>query len=235
MSSINRFLYEPPGGQFREFVGISTTFEPNDLTLYQKLIPKPFSMPEKPLIFAFVADYMKVARWPLTRYQEWSIGPICSWNGRTGWYCLTMPVTNWVAMKGGRNLGFPKYIVDRITFTRINQGWQAKSIYKGTTQVIFDFKPGLTRSLTSWEEELMADPSFFKINDQFLFLPPSKGPRIQRVSLEYVIPAQWSQVPGMVHIEVDQNEAWAGLIAMDNSFPGTYNHFVGGVNIIVLE
>ncbi len=145
-----------------------------------------------------------------------------------------MPVTKRVPMMGGRNLGFPKYIVDSITFTRQGNGWLAQSVFKGKPQLSFEFKPGLTRSLMPWEEEIMADESFFKQNDAFLLVPPAQGPHAQRIRIENVVPAQWSPEPGMVHIEVDQSELWAGLVPPGILFPGCYNHFKGGANLIVV-
>ncbi len=231
MSIFKRILFEPPGGMFREFVGVNAFLEPKDSSLYQKLLPKPFDMPNQRVVAIFVADYIKVFPWPMTRYQEWAVLLKCVWGDKEGWYVVTMPVTNWVPMKGGRYLGFPKYIADAITLISHGEGWKAQSRYKDALQLSIEFRPGTTRQLVSWEKELLSDKSFFK-GDAYLLLPPGQGPRAHKVRLDHVVPAQWSPEIGMVRIDVDQSQPWAGLVPTGSSFPGTCTHFTGGINLV---
>lgn len=232
MSLLNQLLYSPDGGQFREYIGINTFIEPADHDLYRKLLPQPFDVPLQPVVAVFAADYLKMAPWPLSRYQEWAVLLKCTWKGDEGWHCITMPVTKWVPMVGGRQLGFPKYIADSISLDKHGQSWIAKSIFKRDEQLQLQFQPGLTRSLTDWENELISDETFFKKGDAFLLFPPSKGPRIKRIHLDNVVPAHWSPEPGMVQIRVNQAEPWAGLVQDSDAHPGSFNHFVGGVNLV---
>jgi len=231
MSSFKRIIFEPPGGMFREFMGVNAIVEPKDSSLYERFLPKPFAMPNQLVMLIFVADYIKVFPWPMTRYQEWAVLLKCMWSGKEGWYVVTMPVTKWVPMKGGRHLGFPKYIANEITLIKHGEGWKAQSKYKGVLQLSIEFTPGITRQLVQWEEEFLSDKSFFRGNT-YLLVPPGHGPKAQKVSLDHVVSPIWSPELGMVHIGVDQSEAWKGLLPAGNSFPGTCTHFKGGINLV---
>ena len=231
MNVLERLIFEPRGGMFREFEGLSTQFEPKDPSLYRKLLPEPFAMPSQPVVMIFVADYVRVVPWPMTRYQEWSILLKSKWNGEEGWYSVTMPVTKWVAMSGGRYLGFPKYVADEITLARREETRVATAKYKGVVQLAIEFHPGTTRELAPWEKELAENESFFK-GDAHQLVPPGRGPRAQKIILRHVTQAKWSPEQGMIHVRVDPSESWAGLVPDEGVFPGTYNHFNGGINLI---
>jgi acetoacetate decarboxylase len=73
----------------------------------QKLLPPPLKPVEKPVVAAFVANY------PSTNfsvpYLESALFVRASFEGQEGNYCLAMPVTNDMAMAGGREIyGYPK-------------------------------------------------------------------------------------------------------------------------------
>jgi len=232
MSIFDRMIFEPRGGMFREFEGLTTHFEPKDSSLYRKLLPEPFTMPSQPIVTVFVADYIRVVPWPMTRYQEWSVLLKNEWKGEEGWYPVTMPVTKWVPMKGGRYLGFPKYIVDEIILARSGETRVATAKYKGTVQLVLEFHPGTTRQLAPWEKELADNESFFKKGETHQLVPPGRGPQAQKVILRHVTQPKWSPEHGMIRVRVDPSESWARLVPDEGEFPGTYNHFIGGINLI---
>ena len=130
MNILESLIFEPRGGMFLEFEGLTTHFLPKDPSLYRKLLPEPFGVPGQPVVTIFVADYIRVFPWPLSRYQEWSVLLKSEWKGEEGWYSVTMPVTKWVAMFGGRYLGFPKYIADEITLAKSGETRAATSKHK---------------------------------------------------------------------------------------------------------
>jgi acetoacetate decarboxylase len=81
-----------------------------------KLLPPPLKPAEKPLVFAFIADY------PLTNfsvpYKESALLIRARYKGEEGFYCLSMPVTDDMAMAGGREgWGYPKKMAN-ISFSR---------------------------------------------------------------------------------------------------------------------
>jgi len=107
MNMLERY-FAPARGAIREFAGTSAFCEPVDLGLYRRLLPSPFGMPDQALVAIAAFDYLKVAPWPLTRWQEWGAQLKCEWRGNAGWYPVTMPVTKWLPMSAGRYLGYPK-------------------------------------------------------------------------------------------------------------------------------
>jgi acetoacetate decarboxylase len=77
----------------------------------RRLLPAPLEPMDRPLALAFVADY---PRTNFSRpYQEAALLLEARHQGVTGSYCLAMPVTDDMAMAGGREVfGFPKKMAD---------------------------------------------------------------------------------------------------------------------------
>ena len=71
----------------------------------------PLKPAEYPVAMAFVANYPKT-NFDVT-YQESALFLRATYEGEEGNYCLAMPVTNDMAMVGGREFyGFPKKMAD---------------------------------------------------------------------------------------------------------------------------
>jgi hypothetical protein len=232
MNFLDRMIYCPPGGQFREYYGVTAHLEPKDLSLYRQLLPERFAVPPQPIVTLYVVDFIRVRPWPLTRYQEWSVLLKCQLGKEEGWFSVTMPVTKWVAMRGGRHIGFPKYVVDEVGVKEVSGKVVAVGTHEGVEQIGLEFEEGLSRPLAEWEAALMDDPSFFKGPQSFQLVPPGKGPGVLGTTLKHVVEPRWSPRPGMVAVRVDPNEEWAGLIPEGSTFPGTASHFFGGVDLI---
>jgi hypothetical protein len=215
---------------FREFRGVSTFVEPADVELYRRLLPEVFSMPQQPMVMLFVADYVKVVPWPMTRYQEAAVVLASSYGGEEGWHVLTMPVTKRVALDGGRAMGFPKYVADEIRLEPVGEGWCGEEVHEGQSRLRLEHTPGLTRELVPWEKEIWDDPAFFR-GVCHLLLPPGEGPTRIRVGFDHRVPPNWSPVLGMVRVTVGPAMPWAGLIPTDAVAPGTFTRFVGGINL----
>jgi acetoacetate decarboxylase len=76
-----------------------------------KLLPPPLKPASQPVAMAFVADYPRT-NFDVT-YRESALFLRAVYNGEEGGYCLSMPVTNDIAMAGGREVfGFPKKMAD---------------------------------------------------------------------------------------------------------------------------
>ena len=76
-----------------------------------KLLPPPLKPAPHPIAYAFVAFYPST-NFGVT-YKETALFIRATFNGEEGGYCLAMPVTNDMAMIGGREVfGFPKKIAD---------------------------------------------------------------------------------------------------------------------------
>jgi acetoacetate decarboxylase len=79
--------------------------------IVQRLLPAPLKPAEKPIASAFVADYPKT-NFGLP-YKEAALFLLAQYDGVEGAYCLAMPVTNDLAMAGGREVfGYPKKMAD---------------------------------------------------------------------------------------------------------------------------
>lgn len=76
-----------------------------------RLLPAPLKPAKDPIVTAFVAHYPRT-NFDVT-YNESALFLRADFNGEEGNYCLSMPVTNDMAMAGGREVyGFPKKIAD---------------------------------------------------------------------------------------------------------------------------
>jgi len=76
-----------------------------------KLLPPPLKPISNPIASAFVAVYPRT-NFGVT-YRETALFISAAFNGEEGGYCLAMPVTNDMALIGGREtFGFPKKIGD---------------------------------------------------------------------------------------------------------------------------
>ena len=100
----------PPSGDFYDAEMLTLVWEttPEAIT---KLLPPPLKPAQKPVVLAFVANY------PSTNfslpYKESALLVRASFEGQEGFYCLSMPVTNDMAMAGGREIwGYPKKLAN---------------------------------------------------------------------------------------------------------------------------
>jgi Acetoacetate decarboxylase (ADC) len=79
--------------------------------IVKRLLPPPLKPVAKPIAAAFVADYPKT-NFSLP-YKEGALFLSAEYDGVEGMYCLAMPVTNDMAMAGGREVfGYPKKMAD---------------------------------------------------------------------------------------------------------------------------
>ncbi len=77
--------------------------------IIKKLLPPPLEPMQDPLVFSFVANYPKTNFG--SPYYESALFLGAMFKGEPGFHCLSMPVTNDMAMAGGRELGgYPKKI-----------------------------------------------------------------------------------------------------------------------------
>jgi hypothetical protein len=220
-------------GVFHEFHGIYTMVEPTNLELYRALLPAPLEMPDQPVVSMFIVDYTEVYPWPMTPYQEGALFLRSKYKGQEGWYCKTMPVTKWFPNKAGRALGFPKYVAKTITLASEDGGWKGEVKDNGQLKLTLEFSSGLTRVLNPKEEMVMkAGPEKALADPVFLFVPPDKGPVLQKVDMVNVVPPSWTTEPGMVRITIGPEEPWAGLFASGTVSPGIFAKFRGASNLV---
>ncbi len=214
-------------GMWQEFPGIYTAMEPADLKLYRELLPDDLDMPDRPIVAFFIVDYVIVVPYPMGPYLEGAVALSCKYKGVEGWHVLTMPVTTKVACKGGRSLGFPKYVADEITLS----GNKGVVRHDGDVRLSLEYTPGLTRALKSYEEEFMGGGVSRFEAQVFQLAPPDVGPALNRITLVPVVPSNWESEQGMVKIHISQADPWAGLIPDGAVSPGLFQTFNGGNNM----
>lgn len=224
-------LTKPKSGMFRHFRGIKTILPTSDADRYRKVLPDVFEMPDTPLIMAFVADYIKVVPWPMTRYLEGATFLRCVYQDKHYWYCLTMPVTKRVPMWGGRRIGYPKYKADAITLTQEGENWKGNVTHRGACRLGLDFTSGIERELSAFEKSFLDQESFF-YGYSLNLVPPKKGPAVFTVTLDHRVEPNWKPISGMARIEVDGTEELSGLFDPGKSYIGMFNEFAGGINLI---
>jgi acetoacetate decarboxylase len=92
--------------------------------IIKKLLPPPLKPLETPIAYAFIANYPRTNFGAI--YKEGALFLTCEFDDVEGGYCLAMPVTDDMAMAGGREVfGFPKKIAN-IHFNRekrVVEGW----------------------------------------------------------------------------------------------------------------
>ena len=106
---------------------VLTVFFETNPEIVERLLPPPLKPTESPLGFVFVANYPRTNLG--VSYLESALFLQAEFNGEIGNYCLAMPVTDDMAMVGGREIfGFPQKI-GNIYFNRNGkevEGWTGR-------------------------------------------------------------------------------------------------------------
>lgn len=231
MNALQTMLFQPAGGMFREFHGIKAYFKPRDLALYRQLLPPPFEMPASPVVFIFVADYLKVTTPGMRKYQEAAIALSSSYRDHTGWTIVSMPVSNRVAMWAGRSVGFPKYVAKDIRLREDERGWTGQVRRDSSVRLSLEFQPGETGPVAARDQEHLQAPTFFG-GLLYLLVPPGVGPQIMEVAFGFPVQPTRPVVLGKACASVGSNEPWAALVDWERPGPAAYCHFVGGMNLL---
>jgi len=85
--------------------------------IVERLVPPPLKPTGNPMVSAFIASYPRTSFGP--PYNEAALFLFVQYQEVLGPYCLAMPVTNDMAMAGGREIfGFPKKIAQQIQLSQ---------------------------------------------------------------------------------------------------------------------
>ncbi len=230
MFKIFRTIAYNTNGMFREFHGILAVMEPDDMDLYRSLLPDQFSMPETPMVSLAVIDYYNVGPWPMTAYLEGAVCLLCTYEGDEGWYVVNMPVTKKVSMMGGRSLGFPKYIADKIDLYPHENGWKGEVVHKGVNELILEFNS--TQISLSQKEEQIYNKITAMEDSVYLLVPPAVGPTIHKNTFKHAVtPTIPYLAMGEVNFSIDPKMPWANLVKPEKTVHGGFSRFQGGAII----
>lgn len=102
-----------------------------DPAVVAEILPKPLEPFAEPLAFAFVARYPETNFGSV--YNEGALILLATYKGEPGGYCLSMPVTEDMAMIGGREFhGFPKKIAEEISLEREGDQVHGRIVRRGS-------------------------------------------------------------------------------------------------------
>lgn len=115
---MNSFVKSPEqlstlGGNQTVFLGAKmlTVYWETKPEIIRKILPKCLEPAAIPLVNAFIADYPKTSFCP--PYREAGLFVLAEKDGVVGNYCLSMPITDGMAMAMGREIcGLPKKMAD---------------------------------------------------------------------------------------------------------------------------
>jgi acetoacetate decarboxylase len=81
------------------------------MEIVEKLLPPPLKPFKEPLVMAYISNFPKISFG--SPYKEGAIFLAAQYKETPGMYCLSMPVTEDIAMAGGREFfGYPKKIAE---------------------------------------------------------------------------------------------------------------------------
>jgi hypothetical protein len=218
-SSLSSTAPERPWG-FRGQRGITAAFAPANLALYRSLLPSAFDLPESPLVVVSVVRYYDVSL-PLVPYGEGYVLLACRYGERTGWSVVTMPVDDATTDAGGRAIGFPKYVADRIELGEATGVWRGRVAHGGREVMALTFTPNADAQPVAASS---TDPGL----PCLLLLPPGQGPQVNQVDTRLFGPRRSVTTAGSATVQADPGEAWAGLLpAGGGPVPATFDEMTG--------
>ena len=111
-----------------------------DADVLSMILPRPLRSPKDPLALAFVAQYPETSFG--TVYNEAALFVQAEYRGRSGMYCLSMPVDDDMAMAGGREVfGYPKKMAESITIEKEGSALVGRAVRKGTEILRIEAEP----------------------------------------------------------------------------------------------
>jgi len=217
-----------------EFDGIFVIEEPDNLDIYEELLPEMLNMPQVPMVGMFCADYFDTERWPITftkylnPYLESALFITCEYHGKAGWYCPYMAVTTEAALIGGHRLGYPKILADEMLFEQNEHGWTGSTKVDDTEHLGLQFQMAPVDSLRKYSPSKMDFIEGNEISDlvftTILLKPPAEGPEV--VVFSCSPPPLVERIPGLVTIQL--GGPLKGLIEPMTVAPALYQHFSMG-------
>ncbi len=231
MEALNRIFFQPEGGMYRTFRGIKAYLEPRDLSLYRKLLPEAFDMPDRAIVMVFVVDYTQVMSWMMPSYQEAGVSLQSCYKGELGWYLSTMPVTNLFAMWVGRSVGLPKYVAEKIILTEDQQGWLGQVRHRGQVPLSLQFHADAIGSFSPCDRQAPESETFFHGDVHLLASSPSH-PRVRKMHFVHAIPPRTSLVVGTACVNFNGSSSLSRLVDEQLPVGAVCCHVLGGMNLV---
>lgn len=180
---------------------ICAFFEVQNLKAYEKLLPRLFQLPDRPLCQISFSDNYKMENGPT--YLLSSISILVNHGGKLGWYILTMPETHEEPVRRGVNAyGYPK-IVRKVTLERSEGEYIGTSYEKDGRTVEFKMILRIKKTPLGSEEKQFYDfislfPSLTIKNEKVYKFGGNKTPIY---NLEKTAPKVWKIKLGEASVE----------------------------------
>lgn len=184
---------------------ICAFFEVQNSKAYEKLLPRIFKMPDRPLCQITFSDNYKMENGPT--YLLSSISILVNHEGKLGWYILTMPETHEEPVRRGVVAwGYPK-IVRKVTLERSGDQHVGISYEKDGSTVEFKMILKIKKTPLGLEEKQFYDfispfPSLTIKNERVYKFGGSQTPIY---NLEKTAPKVWKIKLGEGSIEYPNN------------------------------
>jgi acetoacetate decarboxylase len=125
-----------------------------DPEVVRQIVPEPLKPSAEPYATAFVARYPKTNFGSV--YNEAALFVTADYGEEMGGYCLAMPVTDDMALIGGREtFGFPKKLADQISLEKTENGVRGSCVRRGVE---------LMNLSMTFEEEVEAEKAIQMLN-----------------------------------------------------------------------
>jgi hypothetical protein len=184
---------------------ICAFFEVQNSKVYEKLLPRLFKMPERPLCQIYFSDNYKMENGPT--YLLSSVSILANHEGKLGWYILTMPETHEEPVRRGVvTWGYPK-IVRRVTLERSEEKYIGTSYEKDGSTAEFKMILKIKKTPLGSEEKQTYDfispfPSLTIKNEK---VHKFGGSRTPIYNLERTAPKVWKIKLGEASVEYPNN------------------------------
>lgn len=186
---------------------VKVAFEPSSLPLYERLIPYGLSMPRTPRLQV----ELMLAR---PGWCEGSVSIACRHGDEDGWLGLYWPIDSWLGYKGGRWVGYPKHMAQRMRLWQEGELVRGEVFNRGRSEMTLTFRPGASSHEPSRKlAEALVGPE--RERPVYLQVPPARGPSLNRLTFDEGKPLKTQLRPGTAHVSFDVDAPWVALIPQD--------------------
>jgi acetoacetate decarboxylase len=170
-----------------------------------RLLPPPLEQADAPGGLIFIADY------PVTNlgpgYREGALFVRCKYQGESGSYCLSMPITSEARMHNGRDVfGFPKKMAD-IHLERTEKGVHGWVEREGTRFVEME----VTLTDTIPELPPMGPTFLFKAMPRIDLTPGFDGPVFLAAQRTEIVPRSVEIGTAELTLRSSEHDPWAEI------------------------
>lgn len=207
---------------YRRAVSMVAEYRPADLALYRSLLPEGAAMPDAPRVRIQFTDWQTMES-PQVPYQLAAVQIRAVQDEREGWHLLAMPETDWLSVKAGQPLGFPKF-VEAFSHSRDDKGWRAVVGPQATPVIEISFAA-----------DPAAEAAYRPLDGApFWLSTPSGEPRRTAQVVALVAMTDASNRFGWMTVNLGGAEPWAGLVedgaraaAVEQSIAGGFKLTLG--------